>query len=50
VQETRVAPSAAALVLAAKEGTLRSVATDDEIVEAVRNRVISMSDAMNRDY
>ncbi len=35
---------------AAKEGNLRSIATDDEIVEAVRCGLISESDAMNQDF
>lgn len=34
---------------AVREGAIGSVATDDEIVDAVRCGFVSMSDAMNRD-
>jgi hypothetical protein len=41
--------SQAEFVRAAKNGTISLVATEEEIIKAVKSGLITMSDAMNRD-
>jgi len=45
-----VAPKAAPLFVAAKQGAITAVASEDEILKAVRTKRISPSDALNRDF